>query len=507
MKYKKLIKNIKKKFLTGCAIALTALFASVPAVDAFAADTVSSESSELEALRIKKEAAQAAYDAALADKLMAEDEVENARIALKDAQDNYEDVRERYATGFTGFLQWVIETEDDPVKAEDARRVLEEAFAGEQQISADDPANITRMLYMADWLEELAEYFRSNYGVESDASHAAMRLAQAGFGEYSGEQAYYDALFENADDKEAFEFPDQEVLMEKAYDEVAFENERIPATKNKGIFKGFWCIHTDLASAQQEGMPLLEGLSKQVQDRPYFSYGYKKIRGYDRGDGFLYVIEDGEEMYTGLPIQTDPQMETLPIITVPYVDYAEPCIIGVKDVNEDYMAEILKTGNTFFKGDVGAGGETNDYSLIFENHLLSVINYSKGITIGNALGVGSTGENESLGVVFNGKGTYTIAEYASALREYYSMTDPLAAKAYLSSKNDDLDNARRQLAGAEGLLATAYGTLKGAEKEYEEAVAGLAGRSEVPVNAATASEAEELIGKEAAGYADVVSEL
>ena len=54
MKYKKLIKNIKKKFLTGCAIALTALFASVPAVDAFAADTVSSESSELEALRIKK---------------------------------------------------------------------------------------------------------------------------------------------------------------------------------------------------------------------------------------------------------------------------------------------------------------------------------------------------------------------------------------------------------------------------------------------------------------------
>ena len=210
----------------------------------------------------------------------------------------------RSATGFAGFLQWVIETEDDPVKTEDARRVLEEAFAGEQQISADDPANITRMFYIAYWLEELAEFFRSRYGVEADTSHAAMRLAQSG------------------------------------------DNERISATINEGIYKGFWSVNTDLAATQQAGVPILEGLSKRVEDPcDYHFYSSARVRTYDSGDKEYDVLEDGECFYSGPPGKEEYdlyreelhiQRKESDILT----RYREGTVEYFYEyVNEDYMAE------------------------------------------------------------------------------------------------------------------------------------------------------------------------
>ena len=58
----------------------------------------------------------------------------------------------------------------------------------------------------------------------------------------------------------------------------------------------------------------------------------------------------------------------------------------------------------------------------------------------------------------------------------------------LDERNDNLDRAGKDLAGAEEALLTAYGKLKGAEKEYEEAVTGFAGQTGITAEeAATAS--------------------
>ena len=142
-----------------------------------------------------------------------------------------------------------------------------------------------------------------------------------------------------------------------------------------------------------------------------------------------------------------------------------------------------------------------DYTFIFGWNILETFNPAKGITIGEALGVNAErGENVVMGAVFNGEGTYTIDEYVSAIREYCAMTDPLAARSVLAQRNDDFDNASRQLVGAEETLLAAGGRLKGAEKEYEEAVAGLAGlvaaeetEGEAPVTSVNKSYAVEMI--------------
>ena len=106
----------------------------------------------------------------------------------------------------------------------------------------------------------------------------------------------------------------------------------------------------------------------------------------------------------------------------------------------------------------------------------------KGIIVGQALGVApDTGYNFSFGAVFNGEGTYTIDEYVRTLREYYSITDPMGAKAVLDKTKDDMDKAGRELEAAQENLFNAAGRLKGAEKEYDEAVGGLAGITAVEI--------------------------
>lgn len=482
MKKKKTGKWIRK---AGLVAGLAATFAGIsmcaPSVVTFAEENVTSAESdklkEIEELKAKKEAAQAAYDAALRDKLLAEDELENARRAVSDAEAEYEDVWERYSTGFAGFLRWVIETEEDSVKVEDAKQVLAATFAEGSTVSADDSANITRMLYMADWLEDIATYFRNTYDVEADTSHAAMRLSQIGM-----------------DEVVKYEY-------EKAYDVVEEESARISATVNSGKFRGMWNSFTGIPPEQQDEMPVI---SKFEKDKwgwiPYFTWVFDKRSGYKEGDITRVVYEDGTELYyrgdgSDLLNSNGPFMYLLneewemindEWMTDDYLlsDWYQDLVRDVRAFRDKIPTDI--PANKVFYHNSSFGDV--DYSLMFYelNNLLQSYNIENGITIGEAVGVNPELGNVVTGAVFGGKGTYTIDEYVSAIREYCAMTDPLAARSVLAQRNDDFDNASRQLAGAEETLLAAGGRLKGAEKEYEEAVTGLAGL-------VSAEEAEDVV--------------
>ena len=163
-----------------------------------------------------------------------------------------------------------------------------------------------------------------------------------------------------------------------------------------------------------------------------------------------------------------------------------------------------------FRKETDPADDYADYIDFFEDYLFFV-DGSVGFTIGEALGVDpATGQNFSLGTIYIGEGTYTIEEYVKAIREYYSITDPVAAKSVLENKNDDLDKAGKDLAGAEESLLTAYGRLKGAENEYEEAVAGFAGQTENPTEEAGAAlevvhAVQEAVAAEQADHANVLN--
>ena len=220
----------QKKIIACSILAFSAIVAGAPAVTAFAEESAVladiAETSKLEALRLKKEEAQAAYDAALNDKLLAEDVVENAKRAVNDAQEEYDRVMERYSTGFAGFLRWVMETETDPVKVEDARQVLETSFEDGTVVDPSDPANLTRMLYMAYWLEDLSEYFRDKFGLEAGTSHAVMRLSQYSLDEYNEHL--------------------EKGVYEEVYDEAVHKNEGLMSLAQKaGKFEGMWYTNTN----------------------------------------------------------------------------------------------------------------------------------------------------------------------------------------------------------------------------------------------------------------------
>ncbi len=508
----------KKKIIACSILAFSAIVAGAPAVTAFAEESAvpaeTAETNELESLRLKKEEAQAAYDAALNDKLLAEDVVENAKRAVKDAQEEYDRVLEQYSTGFAGFLRWVMETETDPVKVEDARKVLEASFADGTSVDSEDPANITRMLYMADWLEDMAEYFRKVYDIEAGTSHAAMKLTQSGLGVYSdtvSEETYED-IYRKAD-------------LEKVYNEIEFENGQMASTTNTGSFKGVWFIDTDLSVAQEDYMPILEGLKKDEEGIPYETILFSKINGYQDGNSFIYVLEDGEEVFFSAEWDdeilvdgkqnfldspnyygSDKYMEGFkeayylgnpppefiiesvynPFLFTAFIDQDESHTgILQSNISEEDM-EALKGRVSLSQRGYSGALISPYYYHVFEYGLLNALDKQKGITVGEAIGVDpNTGLNVSLGSVFNGEGTYTIDEYVRALREYHSITDPTGSKMVLDEKNDDLDKAGKDLAGAEETLLTAYGRLRGAEKEYEEAVAGLTGQVVVPVEEET----------------------
>ena len=561
---KKLIR--KAGLVAGLAAVFTGISMCAPTAVTFAEENVTSAESdklkEIEELKAKKEEAQAAYDVALRDKLLAEDELENARRAVSDAEAEYEDVWERYSTGFAGFLRWVIETEEDPVKVEDAKQVLAATFAEDTQVSADDSANITRMLYMADWLEEQAEFFRMNYRIEAGTSHAAMSLSQSGLNAYNNYIESGDALYGDLD---------------MVYNDVVRENEKLASTTNAGSLKGLWLTDSEKQATEQDGMPLFDDWEKQASGLPYNTSIFYKRNGYQYGEYFIETFEEGEGKVL---IATNYEGDELPVpaegfyeeedeypeavldegvfeeddveedffdneVMITNVESYEkwPVINSTLGVSKDLRVRVETDGNIYtvyndeypYDGSIimqGVQGEAPvkagiykyselnidemdliptdyyylgtessmnisrdimveqvletrdnpgliyplDYTFIFEWHILEIFNPAKGITIGEALGVNAErGENVVMGAVFNGEGTYTIDEYVSAIREYCAMTDPLAARSVLAQRNDDFDNASRQLAGAEETLLAAGGRLKGAEKEYEEAVAGLAG--------------------------------
>lgn len=539
----------QKKIIACTILAFSAIVAGAPAVTAFAEESAvpaeTAETSELEALRLKKEEAQAAYDAALNDKLLAEDVVENAKRAVNDAQEEYDKILERYSTGFGGFLRWVIETETDPVKVEDARQVLEASFEDGTIVDLDDPANLTRMLYMADWLEDLSEYFSEEYGLEAGTSHAVMRFSQSGLGEYNEHL--------------------EKGVYEQVYDEAIHENEGlISLVKRAGIFKGMWYTNTDVpVSYPYDDKWIADCDGFQSDGLDYYTEKLYQTINSNMGVSILgHVMDNYGSVIDG--------SERVFLISTPFVDgltsyeeydyeeesaeyAAEESVQLPVDAQEDdveyysyvitYYGSVLQqedniSENSVFYEDT-ATQATNvntpvykdtdfirspeilkeelegimdklGYPLLFAEQLLYVmdttegitvgeaehiyryglelLDKAKGITIGEAIGTDPvTGANVAMGSFFNGQGTYTVDEYVRALREYFSIADPSGAKAVLDERNDDLNNARKELAGAEEALLTAYGKLKGAEKEYEEAVAGSAGQAEIPSEEAGAA--------------------
>ncbi len=169
-----------KRFLILGAISFTLpAFTAVP-VAAETANTITLE--DIEQKRKDLEQAQKEYDMALAGQHAAEDLVENARRARDDAQEQYDIIMEKYKKGFAGFLQWVIDSEDDPLRIEDAKSTL--ALLQERgetdDISPSSPRNITRMFYTAQWLDEYADFFDQfeARGLTAGTSHYIICWAQ-----------------------------------------------------------------------------------------------------------------------------------------------------------------------------------------------------------------------------------------------------------------------------------------------------------------------------------------
>ena len=484
--------HIRKTMHTaGALLGVSMMITGAPAAVTFAEEAAPlanvSDQAHIEELRLKKEEAQKAYDEALKNKLIAEDVVENARRAANDASEEYDRVRESYSKGFAGFLQWVTETEEDPVRVADAQQVLNAYYAGDVDISADDPSNLTRMLYTAYWLEDLAEYFREN-GINAGTSHAAMSLAQSGVSESNR----YPRPFAN----------DWDDGIEDVYDfiEAEIENDRLAATKNSGIFKGFWQTSTGISSSQNDGIPEFAGFIKQVNELPYDSSDsavFLKHNGYKSGNSFYVVYKDNEDLFDNYDIVFRNEEDLIQFYYVwdngGDIDQFLADRGYLKPANEGWSVTLQRLAPVFHPGgldyqdnpdeseDLSQLTETFycdgvDYEIIMHDKLLMYFDHYKGITVGQALGVApDTGYNYSLGAVFNGEGTYTIDEYVRTLREYYSITDPMGAKAVLDKTKDDMDKAGRELEAAQENLFNATGRLKGAEKEYDEAVAGLAG--------------------------------
>ena len=179
---KKVVKHfsLKRLFVLGAISFALPAFTAVPVSAAETASTVTLE--DIEQKRKNMEDAQKEYDMALADRHAAEDLVENSRRARDDAQEQYDIIMEKYKKGFAGFLQWVIDTEDDPLKVEDARSTLTllKESGETDDISPLSPRNITRMYSTAQWLDEYADFLEQyeDRGVTGATSHYTMNYAQ-----------------------------------------------------------------------------------------------------------------------------------------------------------------------------------------------------------------------------------------------------------------------------------------------------------------------------------------
>ncbi|GEM_PF-5197509 len=179
---KKEVKHFSfKRFLILGAITFSLpAFTAVPVAASESANTVTID--DIEQKRKVLEQAQKEYDMALAGQHAAEDLVENARRARDDAQEQYDICIEKYKKGFAGFLQWVIDTEEDPLKVEDARSTLAllQESGETDEISPLSPRNITRMFFTAQWLDEYADFLEQyeDRGLTATTSHDLMNWTQ-----------------------------------------------------------------------------------------------------------------------------------------------------------------------------------------------------------------------------------------------------------------------------------------------------------------------------------------
>ena len=354
---KKVVKHfsLKRLFVLGAISFALPAFTAVPVSAAETASTVTLE--DIEQKRKNMEDAQKEYDMALADRHAAEDLVENARRARDDAQEQYDICIEKYKKGFSGFLQWVIDTEEDPLKVEDARSTL--ALLQERgetdEISPLSPRNITRMYFTAQWLDEYADFLEQyeDRGLTATTSHDLMNWTQ---------------------------------------DTVSFSTE--------DLYEEYYSPHLELRqlgtfAEDKDGIPVLEHSETE----------------YNRSTGLSMRIDDDEWLLRGHT-------------TLAYIQRI--------DDTESVIA-------------VGLSTRVNPV----------------------------TGENLSLDYVNSGgdKEPYTLREYARALRDYYALVDPLPYKAAVDGFDDEKKKKKRELISSEELVSSKLSRLKGAQKDYEEAVA------------------------------------
>ncbi len=401
--------SLKRILVLGAITLALPAFTAVPVAAEETLNTVTLD--DVEQKRKILEQAQKEYDMALAGKHAAEDLVENARRARDDAKEQYEIIMKKYKKGFAGFLQWVIDTEDDPLKIEDAQSTLAllQESGETDDISPASTRNITRMYFTAQWLEEYADFLGQyeDMGVTGTTSHLWMYHTQDISNDYS------DFLEQNEDS----------YLTSHKSHRWKYNNEY----QNEYEFflgEGSW---RDVA-----------GL--------YFWFAF----------------------YTEDPTNNIDWKETGTFLTMPFQERS----LGTFAEDWDGVPVLEHSQNEYKRTDTDPNGMWWSEYLYWANEGTYKDNGSNLIIGLCTLADPGSGENLSIDYLYEGdRMPYTLREYAQALRDYYALVDPLPFKAAWDGFEDDYTNSKKELKGAEELVSSALSRLKGAQKDYDEAVA------------------------------------
>ena len=347
------------------------------------ADTPTAE--YVEEKRVEVELRKKEYLEALEKENAARDILVNAERTLDDAQEKYDYAMEQYKTGVRGFLEWVIETETDPARIEDAKNAVKlmETYMNRQsdEFYPDDAysnlgekesaTNITRINYLANWLDEFEKY---NDKVSLFTSHVNL-----------------------------ITHIDYVISIERGYDYV-------------------WPGEVFLTWPYIEAIfPLGTYISYNSSDMPELSF-----KGNELPSEYLLVNTEDIPKQGSLAIALGTTAENENLLTWAIKD------LDIQD-NIQYYESLLPE-NEFL---------TSKYAFYTSNN--DFMNYR------NA--------------------TYTLSEYAQAIRDYYALVDPVGAITLLNSKSDDFSNAQQEYDFSAQNTINCLSTLRGAEKEYEEAVA------------------------------------
>ena len=408
---KKVLKHfsLKQLFVLGAISFALPAFTSVPVSAAEAVSTVTLE--DIEQKRNVLEEAQRKYDMALAGQHAAEDLVENARRARDDAKEQYDLIMEKYKKGFAGFLQWVIDTEDDPSKVEDARSTLAllQESGETDDISPASTRNITRMYFTAQWLEEYADFLEQyeDMGVTGTTSHLWMYHTQDISNDYS------DFLDQNEDSYLTGHKSHRWIYNNEYQHEYEFSLDEGSWRDVAGLY--FWfAFYTEDPTNNIDWKEAGTFLTMPFEERSLGTFAEDR-------DG-VPVLEHSQDEYK----RTD---------TDPY---------------ESWWIEYLYRANE---------GAYKDNGLNMIIGLCTLVDPG-------------SGENLSIDYLYEGdRMPYTLREYAQTLRDYYALVDPLPFKAAWDDFEDDYTNAKKELKGAEDLVSSEFSRLKGAQKDYDEAVA------------------------------------